>query len=279
MGSWGVNLWDCDTAMDIKNEYSRFLKYSFDDEDALRRFFRNNEKLLSDSDDNPIVLMILAKQMWEYGRLSEDIKRLAYTAIDNDLRNWEDGDAVLYNKRKMELAKYREKLDSPQPERKKVKRSLPFENHWKKGDVVALKYNGFCRIRETAESPYYDFTGGYILLMFERMEGEFPVFYTMFADVEKVYSEMDISVFPYIQYFERTDSNGKMVYRTEIQIYGNDQQKKLTFLGNYPHHPLPCDDDKEMNCIIPFERFASYSITSYFYMNKHFAEVKDVRNC
>lgn len=75
MGSWGVGLWDSDIALDIKNEYAICLRYSYDDDDALQRFMHRNEKILSDSDDGPIAIIILAKQMWQYGRLTEDVKR------------------------------------------------------------------------------------------------------------------------------------------------------------------------------------------------------------
>lgn len=46
MGSWGVNLWDSDTALDLKNEYAKCLRYSYDDEDALQRFMHSNEKVI-----------------------------------------------------------------------------------------------------------------------------------------------------------------------------------------------------------------------------------------
>jgi len=274
MGSWGVNLWDSDTALDLKNEYAKCLRYSYDDEDALQRFMRSNEKLLSDSDDGPIAMMILAKQMWQLGRLTDSIKELAYIAAENDLKNWECGDAVLYNNRKKQLEKYKKNLNLPQPDKKAIKRMKPFENHWEKGDVLAIKFKGKCKIRERDNCPSQIFTGGYILLMFDKMEGNNPIFYTMFAHVDNVYAGMDISEFPYIQFFERRDSNGEMVHRAELLIYGADQKRKLKYLGNYSNQQLPTNDDKEMTCIIPFDVLASYAVQSYFYINKHYEEAK-----
>lgn len=275
MSSWGVNLWDSDTALDIRNEYVKCLRYSYDDDDALQRFMRSNEKILLDNDDGPIAIMVLAKEMWKYGRLTEDVKKMAFNAIKNDLKNWEYGDPILYSNRKRQLEKYMYNLNLPQPVQKKVKRMTPFENHWVKGDVLAIKYKGKCKIRECANDTPQIYSGGYILLMFDRMQGSNPIFYTMLACVDNVCTGMDISKFPYIEYFERSDSNGEMVYRAELLIYGANQQKRMMFLGNYPQQQLPVNDDKEMTCIIPFDIFASYAINSYFTVNKHFEEVKE----
>lgn len=274
MGSWGAGLWDSDTALDIKNEYARCLRYSYDDDDVLKRFMRSNEQILADSDDGPVAVMVLAQQMWKYGRLTEDMKKMAFEAAENDLKNWEAGDNALYIKRKRQLEKYTHDLDLPQPEPRKVKRTAPFENHWVKGDVSAIKYRGRCMIRERDGSEPRIYSGGHILLMFDGMKNEYPVFYTMLAPADRVYKGMDIFGFPYIQYFERSGADGEMVYRAELQIHGADQQKKMMFLGNYSQQP-PVNDDKEMTCIIPFDIFAPYAVNSYFSVNKRFEEVKE----
>ncbi len=275
MGSWGTNLWNSDTALDIKNEYAKCLRYSSDDDDALRRFMRNNEKMLSDSDDGPIVIMVLAKEMWKYGRLTKDVKEMALSAVENDLKNWECGDPGLYKKRQKQLEKYKYSLDQPQPEPKIVKRMAPFENHWVKGDVLAIKYKGSCQIREHADDTPQVYSGGYILLMFDEMKGSYPLFYTMLACTDNVYAGMDISEFPYIQYCQRIDADNEMVYRAVMEIDGANQQKKMKFLGNYPHQQLPVNDDKEMACMIPFDIFAPYAVRAYFYVNKHYDEAKE----
>ena len=276
MGSWGVGLWDSDIALDIKNEYAICLRYSYDDDDALQRFMHRNEKILSDSDDGPIAIMILAKQMWQYGRLTEDVKKMAFKAVENDLKNWEYGDSILYEKRKKQLEKYKKNLYLPQPDKKSIKRMKPFENHWIKGDVLAIKYKGKCKIRERENCNSQIYSGGYILLMFDKMEGNNPIFYTMFARVDNVYAGMDISGFPYIQYFKRSDSNGEMVHRVGLVIYGADQERKLKYLGNYLNQQPPINDDKEMTCIIPFDILASYAVTSYFHINEHYEESKEL---
>ena len=87
---------------------------------------------------------------------------------------------------------------------------------------------------------------------------------------------MDISGFPYIQYFKRSDSNGEMVHRVGLVIYGADQERKLKYLGNYLNQQPPINDDKEMTCIIPFDILASYAVTSYFHINEHYEESKEL---
>ncbi|MCC8042867.1 MAG: hypothetical protein LIO69_05080 [Oscillospiraceae bacterium] len=275
MGSWGTGLWDSDTAMDIKEDYSICLRYSYDDEDALQRFMHRNEKISSDSDDGPIAVMILAKQMWQNGRLTKEVKQMAFKAVENDLKNWEYGDPASYKKRKKQLDKYLSSLNSEQPAPKNIKRMKPFENHWVKGDVLAVRYKGRCKLTECEGQASQIYTGGYILLIFDRMKGENPIFYTLFAPVNDVYAGMDISEFPYIQYCRRIGLNDEMVYRAELMIYGENQKKKMKFLGNYSYQP-PANDDKEMTYLYPFDVFVPYAVSAYFYVNRRYIEAKQL---
>lgn len=276
MSTWGTGLWDNDTASDIKNEIKKCLKYSHDDDDAIKKFYALNEQLLSDSDDGPIAVMVLAMQMWNYGRLTNELKAKAHKAAEAHMLNIQaENDTSFNSKHKKAVEKYLEKLDSPQPPIKNIKRHLPFENNWAKGDVLAVKCRTPLLLRKSDDSPEEIFQGGHIILIYCGKTDRYPLFYSKYCDKVSVKKGMDISSYPFIiGFFHETGTGDKPVYRTELMIDGADQEKKMLYLGNYDNIDFPSDDDKEMINTLPFELLAEYSAKSYFHCNLHYNEAK-----
>ena len=90
----------------------------------------------------------LADFMWRKGILTDAVRDRAVRMIDEDfgLELWAEDEKTL-QKRKKALAEFREKLLSPQGEKKKIRIKLNLESVFEVGDVVAFRL-------KTADKPY-----------------------------------------------------------------------------------------------------------------------------
>lgn len=140
MGAWGVNLYQDDVTVDIKEEYKYKLHMGKTNEEAMQEIIEESSDFIEDIEDGPLFWFALADTQWNLGRLDEHVRNeaLRYIKLGTDLERWKD-DNKLYEKRKKVLEKLREKLLSPQPEEKKISKYRIYKCEWKKGDVFAYK--------------------------------------------------------------------------------------------------------------------------------------------
>ena len=137
MGAWGTGLYQDDDTCDIKEEYLTYLRIGMSNEEALEELIECNEELIEDEEIGPLFWLALADTQWKYGRLTKEVKEKALEVINSgkDLERWEK-DKKLYEKRKKVLEELRERLNTKQPEEKKV-RKMTFERpNWKVGDIL-----------------------------------------------------------------------------------------------------------------------------------------------
>ena len=140
MGTWGVNLYQDDTALDVKEEYKYKLHMGKTNEEATEEIIEENQDLIEDIEEQSLFWFVLADTQWNLGRLEEYVKNeaLKYIELGTDLERWKD-DTKLYEKRRKVLEKLREKLLTPQPEEKKISKYRIYKCEWKIGDVFAYK--------------------------------------------------------------------------------------------------------------------------------------------
>ena len=142
MGTWGTKLYQDDLALDIKDEYKSLLEKGKTNEKAIKEMLETFEEEIEDEDEGAIFWLVFADVLWNYGRLTEKIKKKAIEEIKigRDLKRWEqEVSEKVYEQRKKEIEKLREKLNTPQPEEKRIPKHRLYKCDWKNGDVFAYK--------------------------------------------------------------------------------------------------------------------------------------------
>ena len=143
MGSWGAGISGNDTAMDLRREYQAAF-CCFDVETALEKldaYVRKEGFDESDEGEWCDYYYSLADFMWKKGILTEAVRNRAIEMIDAGfgLEIWEESGKAALRERQKVLEKFREKLCSEQPARKKIKIDLYRKPVFETGDVVAFQ--------------------------------------------------------------------------------------------------------------------------------------------
>lgn len=133
-----------DLAIEIKNFYIEQLQQGYDNIEATRLTIEQySECFYSDDEDMNDYWLVMADTQWKLGRLDETIKQKAIKIIEND----EDlihysYDQSLFDERKQVLNHLLEKIKSPQPQPKKIKKFKLYICPWKINDAYALQLQG-----------------------------------------------------------------------------------------------------------------------------------------
>lgn len=137
MGAWGTGLYQDDDTCDIKEEYLTYLRIGMSNEEAQEELIECNEELIEDEEIGPLFWLALADTQWEYGRLTNEVKEEALEVINSgkDLERWEE-DKKLYEKRKKVLEDLKERLNTKQPEEKKIRKMIFTRLNWNVGDIL-----------------------------------------------------------------------------------------------------------------------------------------------
>lgn len=137
MGAWGTGLYQDDDTCDIKEEYLTYLRIGMSNEEAQEELIECNEELIEDEEIGPLFWLALADTQWEYGRLTNEVKEEALEVINSgkDLERWEE-DKKLYEKRKKVLEDLKERLNTKQPEEKKIRKMIFTRPNWNVGDIL-----------------------------------------------------------------------------------------------------------------------------------------------
>ena len=135
MGKWGTKLYDNDVAYDVKGIYRDMLAVGREEEEIIELL----TDYYSEPDDLIILWPALADTQWKYGRLQEKVKVNALECIDIEIKQLKDD--TYSRQRRKELLKIKEKLNSPQPEMKKISKLRCWKSPFKKGDLLLFKIN------------------------------------------------------------------------------------------------------------------------------------------
>ena len=167
MGSWGAGISGNDTAMDLRSEYQAAFYY-FDVETALEKidgYVRMEGFDESDESEWCDYYYSLADFMWKKGILTDRVRDRAIEMIDSGfgLEIWEESGKAALRERKKVLEKFREKLCTPQPAKKKIKIDLYMKPVFEIGDVVAFQL-------QTQDKTYLapDMTKGWLRSRFDE---------------------------------------------------------------------------------------------------------------
>lgn len=143
MGAWNASINGNDTAHDLKKEYQAAFYYN-DTETALAKidaYVRQDGYNESAEEEWCDYYYSLADFMWKHGVLTDEVRNRAVEMIDAGfgIELWEDAGAKTLEKRKKVLAEFREKLQSPQPPKKKISIKLYLNPIFEPGDLVAIQ--------------------------------------------------------------------------------------------------------------------------------------------
>ncbi|TRZ38074.1 hypothetical protein CEQ21_21925 [Niallia circulans] len=139
MGVWGTAILSNDLADDIKFRYRDLLGDNYSDVIASKIVI---EEFLKELDDEEITAFWLSFALiqWKLGRLQADVKAIALQIIDSgaDLQHWEE-DTKIRKQRVAVLNKFREQLNSPQPQTKKVPKRFIIDTTLKARDAISYQ--------------------------------------------------------------------------------------------------------------------------------------------
>ena len=81
MGTWGVNLYQDDTALDVKEEYKYKLHMGKTNKEATEEIIEENQDLIEDIEEQSLFWFV-ADTQWNLGRLEEYVKNEALKYIE-----------------------------------------------------------------------------------------------------------------------------------------------------------------------------------------------------
>lgn len=173
MGTWDNSVTGNDTAQDLKSEYQAAFFYN-DVETALRKiddYMGGAETAESDPQEWCDYYYSLADFMWSKGILTNTVKDEALRLIDSGfgLELWEDAGQKALEGRKRALQKFRKKITSPQPPKKKISIRMYTKPVFETGDVLTFQlqtadktYTG--RRQNVSERDFKEADGKYIAI-------------------------------------------------------------------------------------------------------------------
>lgn len=138
MGAWGPGIFSDDTASDIRGDYRELVEGQVPDDEATSRVIASYSRL--DPDEEHILWLALASSQSSLGRLDAEVKSRALEIIDagRGLELWEQAGPKELAKRKAALAKLRDQLTGPQPDRRVLRRPWRHETDLRPGDVLSF---------------------------------------------------------------------------------------------------------------------------------------------
>jgi len=163
MGAWGVKLYDDDLALDVRDEYKKLLeeneKNQYTNEELTEKMTEEFIDALDFEEDAAVFWLALADSQHRYGRMIPAVQEKALEIIDKrqGMALWEEQGEKLYKQREKVLDALREKLLSPQPKEKNIRKKEPYICPWQIGDVFALPL-------ESEEAEILGLKGRWILL-------------------------------------------------------------------------------------------------------------------
>lgn len=253
MGTWETKLYEDDIAEDIKLDYGELLKKGKSNEETLKEIIEQNKDTIEDYDEGPVFWMVLADTMWNWGRLTKEVRDRAIEEIENgnNLKKWQkETTEKEYLARKKELEKLKEKLNSPMPTEKKIKILKESKNdytgeEWKVGDTYAYKL-------ETETARKFEIYGQYLIFrkieriplsICKRIDAVVYVQITRDGKLPQNIEELEKLEYIVIENF------GNVKHGYVINLYGitkKDMKEKMIYLGNYADLKGPRDEHRRV---------------------------------
>ncbi len=141
MGMWGFELYQNDTALDVKEEFEKLFNAGETVQEITDKLAEDYKSIMGDNDEEPLFWFALADTQWNLGVLLPVVKEKALCWIDKDcgIFKYQTIDISAKAQRKKTLDDLQAKLLSPQPPVKKPVKKRIYKCQWKFGDVFAYQ--------------------------------------------------------------------------------------------------------------------------------------------
>lgn len=227
MAAWGTGLYQDDVAEDIKGDYYNcFQEDGLDNEAAYQKILSQYSEIKNDPEDGPVFWMVLSDIMWDLGKLTDEVKEKALYHIDagNDVAKWEAESKEKAAKRKQVLEKLKEKLESPMPKERKLRKKRILKNKWQIGDMYTMPI-------EKSYPRFPEMKAKYLLLIKiddgkDLSDNIQPIVYIKYLE-EEYHDGIDINE---LQFSRSYDYSIPFII---CGIAGRPKPKELTYVGNY----------------------------------------------
>ena len=232
MGFWGSTLYANDCTTDVRDDYKNHLKDGLNNDEAFRQVMSTYADCM-DTDAEPLVWYALADTQWNLGCLMPEVKEKASWWIDREggMNFWEDS-ASHGTGWKKTLARLKEKINTPQPPEKTIKKTKQFvKNPWNVGDVYAYCFH-------TEEAKEKEYFGKYILIQklgdndfFTDTLSVVRVFDKLFDEIPTDINLENIRLLPFslAKTFMPSGKNTAVPKLAMCAVLGMDKK------GHYPH--------------------------------------------
>ena len=259
MGLWSVSITGNDTAQDLISEYRAAFYYN-DVEMALKKINAYAREEFDPSDFEWCdYYYSLVDFMWSKGILTEEVKNEAIRLIDSGfgLYIYEEAGEKTLEKRKAVLQKFRDKITSEQPPKKKITVDFDMESIFEEGDIITFQlqtlgkaYTGKCNV---SEDVFRQLNGKYVVVRKisdivyrpSAIEPEVKDITSVFQLYNKIYDAVPELKDVINQKFARThhgkdglfycESNMSYFKKRKYVVLGNYQENIMRYKQQYKH--------------------------------------------
>ena len=139
MGSWGYDLYQNDTACDVKDRFEHLFSKSRTTEECTEQIIVEFSDLIADPEECVLFWISLADIQWDYGVLLPKVKAKALGYIEDCCHQKKLSDEKWHKNQlqKRMLEGVKQKLLQPQPPSRQKKQKRLYRCAWKVGDVYA----------------------------------------------------------------------------------------------------------------------------------------------
>lgn len=245
MGAWGTSLYSNDSASDIRGDYVDKLKRGKTNEEATQELIDKNCDIMGDTEEEPLFWFALADTQWNYGRLLSEVKEKAlyFLSQDKESERWKEAGQKQSTAWKKTLDELMKKLESPQPDAKKVSKYRFYQCKWQLGDVFAYRFS-------SSYSNEKGFDGKYTVFRKISEDTWWPghivpvvqIYKLISNDIPSIDKLSTLELLP--AFYSPSDLNKSQNKKPNYEIKLLSESEKgipkdnLTFIGNLPGEDL-----------------------------------------
>ena len=183
MGTWGLELYQNDTSLDVRDEFETLFRAGKTAQEITGKLMEDYRSLMGDTEEEPSFWFSLADTQWDLGVLLPAVQEKALYRIDKErgMLDRQAADMPSTARRKKVLDDLRAKLLSPQPPVKKPVKKRIYTCPWKLGDVFAYRlesdlakdrglYGRYFLIRKVDEGTWYP--GHIVPIVYVKITGD-----------------------------------------------------------------------------------------------------------